>query len=75
MTNKHTQTKKRTWFSKSLRLIREALAFGVRTTNRDVLGGGTTTCLAFDGESRHSATVSVGVLSVSTDRGFDSKYS
>ena len=48
----------RTWFSKSFRESKEAFALGVLTTKSEVSAGGTTMCLAFEGESKHSAMVS-----------------
>jgi hypothetical protein len=41
-----------------LREIKEAFALGVRTTKSEVSAGGTTMCLSFEGESKHSAMVS-----------------
>ena len=58
-----------------MRLSKEAVALGVRTTNRDVLGGGMTICLALEGERRHSAMVSEGEEAELVVRGSESKYS
>ena len=58
-----------------MRLSSEAFALGVRTTKRDVLGGGITICLAFEGERRHSAMVSEGEVAELVVRGSESKYS
>jgi hypothetical protein len=41
-----------------LRESKEAFALGVRTTKSEVSAGGTTMCLSFEGESKHSAMVS-----------------